>query len=804
MNRYVSVLIWGLLFLTVRIGYAQQSTNVVDYQVTYDQATDLYTAWVVPQYNTPNTNNTGANERGGTAQFTLKVPASFSITEIADVRGTWEKAPLRLGPGNPGQDWTGSGLDPTLNYYVIGKSPSETNYGPFVSGTPVALFTFRGNGCFGPISPLEPGNSFISQADQRFSLNVANSFYSVSGQPTGGNQNPLEQFRTVTGPAAQCSALQANPDNLTLTAGVSTTVSVLANDTRNGLPVSSTSVTVTVSTPNSGSATVNPDGTISYVPAAGFSGPVSFTYTICDLAQPSLCSSSSINLTINSNAVTLVATADQATTNTNTPLTLLVLTNDTRNGQPASIANVTVSVSTPPASGTATVNGDGSISFTPAAGFSGPISFTYTICDIAQPGQCASAPVSLTVNAAPVVLVATADQATTNAGTAVSLPVLTNDTRNGLPASTTSVTVTVSTPNSGSATVNPNGTISYVPAAGFSGPVSFTYTICDIAQPGQCASAVVSLTVNASLQASPDNQILTAGIPTTIPVLANDTRNGQPISNTSVTVTVSVPNAGTATVNPDGTVTYTPAAGFTGPISFTYTVCDNLQPTSCSSAPISLTVQPAANQPADLLITKQVSQSVATVGTSVSFTITVQNLGPGSAIGVTVLDTLARNGSALLLGTPTPSKGSYNTTTGVWTVGSLSASEIVTLVLTVQIQAQGVLINTASVTATGSQDPVASNNEASSCATVPIQLCTGDEFIVTVPDRYQGVQWFRNGSAYATGNSILITQVGTYSVTSTDGSCPLTGCCPIIVEEGNCCAPDKCVPFVIKKTKSRL
>lgn len=211
MKRYVSVLIWSYLLLNAWMSYAQLSSNAVGFQVTYDQASGRYTAWVVPQYSLPNANNSGTTERGGTAQFTLKVPASFVIQDITDVRGAWDKSPLRLGPGNAGQDWSGSGLDPAVNYYVIGKSPSETNYGPFVSGTPVALFTFRGNGCFGPISPLEPGSPFIAQADQRFSLNVANSFYTVSGQPPGGNQNPLEQFQSLVGPPAQCATVTTNP-----------------------------------------------------------------------------------------------------------------------------------------------------------------------------------------------------------------------------------------------------------------------------------------------------------------------------------------------------------------------------------------------------------------------------------------------------------------------------------------------------------------------------------------------------------------------------------------------------------------
>ena len=137
--------------------------------------------------------------------------------------------------------------------------------------------------------------------------------------------------------------------------------------------------------------------------------------------------------------------------------------------------------------------------------------------------------------------------------------------------------------------------MTYTPAPGYTGLISFTYTVCDTSQPTVCSSSPISLTVNPApvvLVANPDTQTLTAGLTTTIPVLANDTYNGLPASTTGVTVTVTQPATGTATVNPDGTISFTPAPGFTGPVSFIYTVCAITQPTVCTSAPISLTVNP--------------------------------------------------------------------------------------------------------------------------------------------------------------------------------------------------------------------
>ena len=49
---------------------------------------------------------------------------------------------------------------------------------------------------------------------------------------------------------------------------------------------------------------------------------------------------------------------------------------------------------------------------------------------------------------------------------------------------------------------------------------------------------------------------------------------------------------GTLVLNPDGTFTYTPNAGFQGEDQFTYQICDDLEPDSCSSAVVLILVGP--------------------------------------------------------------------------------------------------------------------------------------------------------------------------------------------------------------------
>ncbi len=589
--------IWVCFFLTSYLGYGQiqLSPNTVNFKVTYDRSTNRYTAFVIPNYSLPSSNNPGPVERGSTAQYTLKVPVQFTIQNIQDIRGSWEKNPMKFGPGQPGQDFTAFNLDPAFNYYIIGKSSDETDYGSFAQGVPVALFSFQGNGCFGPISPLPPNDPFIAAAENQYALNVANSFYSRSGQPAGGNVVPLEQFVNITGPAADCRSVVTTPDSRTTALGTPVIIAVLTNDLyKTGGPASLSNVTPpTVGTPTSGTAAVNPDGTITYTPAFGFTGPASFSYTICDLVDPTNCSSTTVTVTVQSAPPTAIA--DSQTTAFNTPTSVTVLANDLdKLGNPASLTNVTVpTILTAFTNGTASINATtGVLSYTPNAGFTGTDVATYQICDLADPTRCASTTVSISVQSAPPV--PSPDSQTTTVGAPVTIAVLGNDLdKLGNPASLTNVTLpAVGTPTSGTATVNPDGTITYTPAPGFTGPVSFSYTICDVADPSKCASTTVSVNVlNQPPVANPDNTTTGQGVPVSLVVTLNDTDVDGTVDVATVDLDPTTPGiqtslttaAGSYTVNNTGQVTFSPVGSFTGVTAIPYTVNDNLGLTSLTA-----------------------------------------------------------------------------------------------------------------------------------------------------------------------------------------------------------------------------
>lgn len=172
--------------------------------------------------------------------------------------------------------------------------------------------------------------------------------------------------------------------------------------------------------------------------------------------------------------------------------------------------------------------------------------------------------------------VAENDIASTPVDVPVDIAVTNNDSGidDGLDLSTLTV---VSGPTNGTVAVNNlTGVITYSPNAGYVGGDSFTYTVRDDA--GAISNvATVTLTVrppNVPPLAINDQVATTDETPVQIPVLVNDTDDGQLVPG-SVTV-VTPPARGTAIVNPiSGSVTYTPDPGFLGTDTFTYTVEDN-------------------------------------------------------------------------------------------------------------------------------------------------------------------------------------------------------------------------------------
>ncbi|MGA7911172.1 MAG: sortase [Candidatus Dormiibacterota bacterium] len=115
--------------------------------------------------------------------------------------------------------------------------------------------------------------------------------------------------------------------------------------------------------------------------------------------------------------------------------------------------------------------------------------------------------------------------------------------------------------------------------------------------------------------------------------------------------------------------------------------------------------------PADIAISKTVSNTGPNQNTNVTFTITATNIGPGNATGVQVTDLLP---AGLTLISATPSAGTtYASGTGVWNIGALANGAHATLSIVAKVTVTTPVTNTATKTAEDQSDPDAENNSAS-------------------------------------------------------------------------------------------
>jgi hypothetical protein len=221
--------------------------------------------------------------------------------------------------------------------------------------------------------------------------------------------------------------------------------------------------------------------------------------------------------------------------------------------------------------GALSLNADGSFHYTPNADFSGNDGFSYRAGDGAVSSNVAMVTINVTaMNDAPQ---GTADVALATGTTPLVIAVLANDTD---PDGDALSVASVSTPGGGTAVINADNTVTYTANAGTTSD-AFTYVPFDGELNG--APVNVSVTVHAAVNHPPeavDDTARAARNETiTIAVLANDTDADGNIAPGTVTVTTAPNMGGTATVNGDGSITYTPRTNFRGTDTFAYTVADD-------------------------------------------------------------------------------------------------------------------------------------------------------------------------------------------------------------------------------------
>lgn len=276
-----------------------------------------------------------------------------------------------------------------------------------------------------------------------------------------------------------------------------TTPSVFPDDSLNGTSFADADITVSIT--NDGGLTgvsIGSDGALS-VPAGTPAGAYLVEYEICEALNPSNCDTAIATIEIGAAAVN--AEDDDFTS---TPVNGAdggpvgnVLPNDTLNGSPVSLTDISISV----------VDADPELDFDPTTGDisvpagtpAGTYTIEYEICENLNPSNCDTAIATIQVEAAEI-NAENNDYANTpvNGADGATLPsVFGNDTLNGDPFDPADVIATIA--DDGGLTgvsINADGSIS-VPPGSAAGTYMVEYQICETLNPTNCDTATITITI---------------------------------------------------------------------------------------------------------------------------------------------------------------------------------------------------------------------------------------------------------------------------------------------------------------------
>ncbi len=360
-------------------------------------------------------------------------------------------------------------------------------------------------------------------------------------------------------------------------------------------------------------------GALTYTPNTDYFGPDSLTFTVTDDAaagEPAGLTSApatvSIVVTVANNAPT--ANAQGVTTAEDTPKSITLTGDD---GNTEIVQALTFAIVQQPLHGAITGfnPATGQVTYTPAANYNGPDSFTFTVTDddAGEPPNLVSPAATVSVNVTAVNDQPTVQSASlsTNQDTPRSIGLTAQD--DGDPEVAQILTFAIlSGPSHGTLSgFDPaTGRVTYTPAPLYSGPDSFTFTVADDDKADPVAgltSAAGTISIQVSAVNNPpvaDVQDVAVDEDNSVAITLTG-GDGDPEAQQTLTFAiVSGPSHGALTgFDPrTGTVRYTPAADYSGSDSFTFTVTDDAtagQPPSLTSsaARVSININPVDDAP---------------------------------------------------------------------------------------------------------------------------------------------------------------------------------------------------------------
>ncbi|MVM38408.1 DUF11 domain-containing protein [Spirosoma sp. HMF3257] len=178
-----------------------------------------------------------------------------------------------------------------------------------------------------------------------------------------------------------------------------------------------------------------------------------------------------------------------------------------------------------------------------------------------------------------------------------------------------------------------------------------------------------------------------------------------------------------------------------------------------------------------LSVQVSVSLSKAKLGDVLTYSLVLTNTGSTSAT-TTVRDSIS-TGTSYIAGSATVPAGTSLTVgqpVSLWNVPIIAAGQSLTLTFQVRVDSTGILYNIATI----------AGDTVKACTSIPVKMCVGDEYTLTVPAGRASYKWYKDGLLIQgqTSNVLVVTEPGTYSlgVDNVTGLCPDFSCCPFIVE----------------------
>ena len=372
-------------------------------------------------------------------------------------------------------------------------------------------------------------------------------------------------------------------------------VEVLGNDTLNGNPATKDNVIVSIDDPNGLPGLTINEGKI-VVPNGSTPGTYTVRYKICDNANPGVCDTAVVKITVTGTPPPTIVANDDPDTSVAKGGEVDILSNDRLNGNPVVPTDVEITI--PDNGGLTGLDPDPSTGKlkVPANATPGTYTVRYKICDKATPGVCDTAVVKITVTGTPPPTIVANDDPDTSVAKGGEVEVLSNDRLNGNPVAPTDVDITI--PNNGGLTgltVDSSTGKLKVPNTAAPGTYTVTYQICVAGGTTTCDTAKVKITVTSTppptitANDDPDTSVAKGG---EVEVLSNDRLNGNPVAPTDVDITI--PNNGGLTgltVDSSTGNLKVPNTATPGTYEITYRICVAGGTSTCDEAKVKITVE---------------------------------------------------------------------------------------------------------------------------------------------------------------------------------------------------------------------